>query len=322
MIQTAIGGVEVLELADVDEPAVERGGLLLRATAIGMNFHDVEARRRGDPGMVLPGIPGTDVVGIVQEVGEGVTGFAPGDRIVALTRSGGYAEYVSVRAQTAVRVPDGVSDQLAACAPTAGLSAWFLRREFLAPDAESVVAYAAAGAVGHWLGALLREHPGRKIGIVSSPEKADQAKRAGYDIVLNRTAELDLVRAVRRATWGYGTDLVLDAVAGPRFADSFRMLHPGGTVVLYGRAGGVPRLDEMPEAFLDARRNLGLHTWFLTRAVALNVKAINPALDELLALLAAGAVEMPLLELQLSEAPHAQRLMESGSTVGKVVFRP
>lgn len=322
LMQTAIGGVDVLTFAEVDEPVVAQGSLLVRATAIGLNFHDIETRRRGERGIPVPGIPGTDVAGVVEAVGAGVTGFAPGDRVTALTRSGACAELVTVRAQTAALIPDGVSDVLAASVPTAGLTAWFLVDRFVTPTTESVAAHAAAGAVGHWLGALLRDHPCRTIGVVSTPEKADSARRSGYDIALDRAAEPDLVRAVRRATWGYGAELVLDPVAGPRFGDSFRMLHPDGTVILYGRAAGTPDLTALPEVFLDARRNLGLRTWFLTRAVALQLRSVRPALDELLALVAAGRVEMPVTELPLSEASRAHELMESGRTVGKVVFRP
>ncbi|MEU3351630.1 zinc-binding dehydrogenase [Streptomyces sp. NPDC037389] len=327
LIQTGVGDVGVLKLTDTPAPTARGGQLLVRTTAIGLNFHDVEDRRRIATGLTFPVVPGTDVVGVVEDVGPGAEGFAVGDRVVALVRSGGFAEYAVIRAQMAARLPDGLDDATAASIPTAGLTAWFLARDHVPDGTGPVVAHAAAGGVGHWLGALLPPRAPHTIGIVSSPRKAELARQAGYRHVIDRSAidrsaGNDLVRAVRRATGGYGASVVLDPVAGPRFADSFRMLHPGGHVVLYGRAAGNPELTGLPTAFLDARRNLGLHTWYLGRAVTLHARSVGPALAELAGVLADGRVRMPVTELPLSEVRHGHTLLESGATVGKVVFRP
>ncbi|MEV6104758.1 zinc-binding dehydrogenase [Streptomyces sp. NPDC051940] len=320
LVQTGVGGTDVLRTADLPVPEVRAGTLLVRVTAIGLNFHDVENRRRGEEGLAFPTVPGTDVVGVVEETGPGVTDFAPGDRVVALARGGGCAEYALAWARTAAKLPDGVDDALAAGIPTAGLTAWFLLERFVPAGTRAVAAYAAAGGVGHWLGGLLARRPVRSIGLVSSPRKAELARAAGWTHTVDRTA--DPVRAVRRAAWGYGACVVLDPVAGPGFADSFRMLRPGGTAVLYGRAGGPPDLGELPAAFLDVRRNLGLRTWFLGRELTLSAKEIAPALRELVAEAAAGRITLPVTELPLSAARHAHALLESGSSEGKLVLRP
>ncbi|MGW4947540.1 quinone oxidoreductase family protein [Actinoplanes sp. NPDC004185] len=322
LMQHAVGGPEVLSVVDTEEPRPGAGQLLVRITAAGLNFHDVETRRRGDPGIRLPAIPGTDVVGVVEQVGRGAGGFTAGDRVVALTRYGGCAEYAVVPAQTAARLPDGVPDSQAAGVPTAGLTAWFLTRDLVPVDARAVVCHAAAGGVGLWLGTLLARRGVPAVGIVSTPVKARLASAAGYPHVVDRRTAPDLVRSVRRATHGFGATVVFDGVAGPRFAESFEFLHPGGTVVLFGRAAGAAELTRLPEVFLDVRRNLGLRTWFLGRALTLDGPAVAGALTELAALIAGGGTTMPVTELPLTDAARAYALLESGATTGKLVFRP
>jgi NADPH2:quinone reductase len=322
VIQEAIGPPDVLRVQEVEDPVAGLGALLVRTTAIGVNFHDVESRRRGEAGVQVPGVLGTDVAGTVCAVGPGVSGFKVGDRVVALARQGGYAELTMVSARLTAPLPECVADGLAVSVPTAGLSAWFLLNEFAGPGVESLVTYAAAGGVGHWLGAMLRTRPILAIGIVSSEYKAELACKAGYDAVLNRTAEPDLVQAVRNATGRGGADLVLDTVAGPRFRDSFRMLRAGGTVILFGKANGEPSLQELKDVFQGAKRNLGLRTWYLTRSMSARMGSVRAALEELLGMLAAGEVTMPVHEFPMSEAAEAHRRMEAGETAGKVVLRP
>jgi len=322
LIQTAVGGPEVLTVGELPMPVAAPGELLVRVTAAGLNFHDVEARRRGEPGLRLPAVPGTDVVGVVEDVGRGVTGFAVGDRVLALSRHGACAEYATVPAQTAGLLPAGMDDALAACVPTTGLTAWFLVRDHLPPGARWVVCHAAAGGVGLWLGALIARSGVGSVGVVSCRAKADLALAAGHRRVVDRTEEPDVVRAVRRSTGGRGASVVYDAVAGARFGDSFQVLQPGGTVILYGRAGGAPDLADIPATFLDARRNLGLRTWYLGRALTLFGRDVPGALTELTTLLASGDICMPVAELPLRDAAQAHRLLESGATMGKVVFRP
>lgn len=322
IVQGAVGDVDVLELREVPEPELKRGSVLIRTTAVGVNFHDVEIRRRGERGRELPLVPGTDVAGVVERVADGVRDFAPGDRVVALVQDGGYAEQVLASAALTAPIPDGIDDVVAASTPVPGLTAWFLCRGLLGPQVKQVVAYAAAGGVGCWLGALLSGAPVRAIGIVSGAEKVAVARRAGYDHVVDRSEHASLVDAVRDATLRRGADVVLDAVGGSRFGDSFRMLRADGTVMLYGRAAGAPALNELEDVFLDARGNFALRTFFLTRALMTHMGAIRGAFAELFALVAAGALHVPVRELALAQAGEAQRVLESGHTSGKVVLRP
>jgi NADPH:quinone reductase len=320
IVQTGIGDTDVLQWREVPEPLMIRGGILIRTTVAGVNFHDIEIRRQGERGLSLPFTPGTDVVGIVERVADDVTSIAPGDRVLALLHDGGYATKVVAHARLTVPVPDQVSDELAVSVPVAGLTAWFLTRDTRLPERSQVVVHAAAGGVGTWMGALLRHTSLRTIGLVSSPAKLQVAFESGYDAVVDRSAHPDVVEAVLAATRRRGADVVFDAVAGQNFADSFRMLRPEGTVILYGRAAGPPALTDLPAAFLDARKNIGLRTFFLSRTLLARMKEVPEAMSALLEVVQKGAVPMRITSLPLEGAAEAQRLMESGATTGKVVL--
>lgn len=312
----------MLDVREVAEPELQGGGLLIRATAIGVNFRDVEMRRRGERGRPVPLIPGTDVAGVVERVSPGVTDFARGDRVVALVRDGCYAEVVGAVVALTARIPDEIADSVAASMPVPGLTAWFLRRDLLGPQVEHVVVHSAAGGVGCWMGALLSEGPVRTVGIVSSAKKAVSAQRAGYDRVVDRSRQPNVVDAVRDATLGRGADAVFDAVGGARFGDSFRMLRANGTVTLYGRAAGEPSLHELAEVFLDARGNFGLRTFFLSRALMSHMGEVRSAFEDLFGLVADGSLVLPIIELPLKQAGEAQRALEAQEIIGKVVLRP
>lgn len=320
IVQTDIGGTDVLEWRQVPDPPMIRGGVLIRTTAVGVNFHDIEIRRQGERGLALPFTPGTDVVGIVERVADDVTSIAPGDRVLTLLHNGGYATKVVAHARLTVRVPDGVSDEMAASVPVAGLTAWFLTRDTGLAEGSQVIVHAAAGGVGTWMGALLRGTSLRTIGLVSSPEKLEVAFESGYDAVVDRSAHPDIVEAALTATRRRGADLVFDAVGGRDFADSFRMLRPEGTVILYGRAAGPPALTDLPVAFLDARKNIGLRTFFLSRTMLARMKEVPEAMSALLEVIQKGGAPMRITVLPLDAAAEAQRLMESRATVGKVVL--
>jgi NADPH2:quinone reductase len=322
VVQTGIGAPDVLAWREVPDPPMILGGVLIRTTAVGVNFHDVEIRRQGERGLSLPFTPGTDLAGVVERVADDVAHIVPGDRVLALLPHGGYATKVVSHANLTVPIPDGVSDEMAASVPVAGLTAWFLTRDLALPEGSQVVVHAAAGGVGSWFGALLRDTPLRTIGLVSSPAKREVAFESGYDAVVDRSAHPDLVAAVLTATRRRGADLVFDAVAGPAFADSFRMLRPEGTVILYGRAAGPPALADLPEAFLDARKNIGLRTFFLSRTLLARMKEVPDAMSALLEVIRDGGVPMRITTMPLHAAAEAQRLLESGATVGKVVLVP
>jgi NADPH2:quinone reductase len=318
---TAAGGPEVLKLVDVPEPEPGPGELRVRNRAIAINFHDIQSRRHGEVGLTHPFVPGTDFAGIVDAIGDGVAGFAVGDRVLGIQVHGAYAEKTVVPALIATRIPDEVSFEQAASCPVAGLTAYFLTRDNGVREGTAVVAHAAAGSVGCFLGALLRDAGALSIGLVSSDEKADTARQAGYRHAVNYRRE-DIVARVRELTGGRGADLVLDSVAGPGTARTFEMLRPGGTAVLFGRAAGDPPPAAILETFLGASRNLGLRTYFLGTTIATELPHIPEAWAALFDLFRRGAIHLPIERLPLAEAGRAQARIEAQQTTGKLILVP
>jgi NADPH2:quinone reductase len=318
---TAVGGPEVLKTVEVPEPEVAPGTLRVRNRAIAINFHDIQGRRRGEPGQSHPYIPGTDFAGEVDAIGAGVRGFKVGDRVLGINVAGAYAEKSVVPAMLAVPIPDQVSYEQAAACPVAGLTSYFMIRDLGVGNEMNVVVHAAAGSVGCFMGGLLREIGAPCIGLVSTAEKAEVARRAGYTHVINYRQE-DPVARVRQLSAGAGADVVYDSVAGPEFARSFEMCRAGGTVVLFGRAAGDPPREVIDSAFLGAARNLGLRTYFLGTTIFSNPPALHEAYAKLFGGLAGGTIFLPIETLPLEQAADAHARIETQQTVGKVILLP
>ncbi len=316
-----LGGPEQLELVEVPEPSPGPGQIRVANRAVAINFHDVGARRKGEPGVPLPFIPGTDFAGVVDAVGEGVMAFRPGDHVLCIHFHGAYAEKSLALEALATRIPDGVPFERAACCPVAGLTAHFLVRDLRVGPGRVVVGHAAAGSVGCFLGGLLRETGAVSIGLVSSEAKASVARHAGWQHVVDYGRE-SVVARVRELSGGRGADVVFDAVAGPRFAQSFEMCAAEGTVVLFGRAAGDPPEAAVMETFLTSGRNLGLRTYFLGTTLTNRLAELPSAYAHLFEALRTGKVQLPIETLPLARAADAHARLEAGRTVGKLVLTP
>jgi NADPH2:quinone reductase len=318
---TAVGGPEVLKVVEVPEPKAARGTLLLRNRAVGVNFHDVQVRRHGTRSQTPPFIPGTDFAGDVEAVGEGVKGFAEGDRVLGIAMAGAYAEKSVVPAVLATRIPDEISYEQAAACPQPGLTSCFMIRDHGVGEATNVVVHAAAGSVGCFMGGLLALKRAPSIGLVSTEAKAEVARRAGYLHVINYRRE-DPVERVRQITASAGADVVYDSVAGPGFARSFEMCRAGGTVVVFGRAAGNAPREVIDQAFLGATRNLGLRTYFLGTTLFSDPQSHGEAYPTLFDGLASGAISLPIETFPLEEATDAHARLEGQQTVGKLILLP
>ena len=318
---TAIGGPEVLRLVDVPEPQPGPGFVRVRNRAIAVNFHDINTRRGDEPDVQLPMIPGSDFAGVVDAVGDGVTHIKCGDRILGINTSGAYAEATLAMALLAIPIPDGLSFELAAACPVAGLTAYFMTHQVQTVGAaDAVVVHAAAGSVGCFMGGLLRELRAMSIGLVSTDAKAEVARRAGYAHVVNYRIE-DPVARVQALTNGNGARLVYDSVAGPLFQRSIDMTAVDGTVVLFGHAAG----DPPPEAlayWLRSHRNLALRTYFLGATIQAHLGDIPAAYAHLFGALQSGAIHLPMESMPLADAARAHARIEQQQTVGKVILLP
>src|SRR5947207_2890696 len=194
------GGPEKLrwETVEVGEPGADE--LRIRHTAIGVNFHDTYVRSGSYRTLTLPGIPGVEAAGVVERVGPGVSGFAPGNRVCYIDEKyGGYAEARLLPARLALRIPDGLSDEAAAALTVKGLTAcMLLRRVHAVHPGERLLVHAAGGAVGQLLVRWAKHLGATVITTVGSAEKARVARECGADGVIRYREEDFVARDERR----------------------------------------------------------------------------------------------------------------------------
>jgi NADPH2:quinone reductase len=317
---TAVGGPEVLKLVDVEEPEPGPGEIRVANQAIAINFHEINERRGQGTTPGLPAPMGSDFAGPIDGVGEGVDALKVGDRVVGMAMRGAYAEKTCTPAALAFPIPEGVTSEQAASCPVAGLTAYFLLYDnHVGPDS-TVVAHAGAGSVGCFVAGVAKRIGCTTIGLVSTDEKAEIAKKAGYTHVVVYRKE-DPVAAIERLTNGRGADLVLDSVGGPDFEKSYDMCGVEGTVVLFGHAAG----DPTPEALLSFQgkgKNLGLRVFFLPTTMFARMSVLATAYQELFAGFQSGDIYLPIDRMPLAEVREAHRRIEAQETVGKVILQP
>jgi NADPH2:quinone reductase len=241
---SSAGGPDVLTPVELPDPQAGPGTLLVEVAAAGVNYIDTY-QRAGIYPMTLPYVPGLEGAGRVRTVGDGVSGFAAGDRVAWSENLGSYAELVAVAAEKAVPVPDALSDEVAAAALLQGMTAHCLVTDcHPVQPGEDVLVHAAAGGLGLMLTQLATARGGRVIGTVSTPEKEELARAAGAAEVIRYTEVDDLAAAVREVTGGAGVHVAYDSVGATTFDASLAALRRRGLLVLCGASSGpVPPLD-------------------------------------------------------------------------------
>ncbi|HET8948583.1 MAG TPA: quinone oxidoreductase [Candidatus Polarisedimenticolia bacterium] len=315
------GGPEMLRLEEIDPGRPGPGEVLLRQTALGVNFIDTYHRTGLYPLPSLPHVLGQEGAGVVEEVGSGVTGLAQGMRVAyAGGTTGAYAERRLVPAARLVPLPDDIDDRTAAGMMLRGMTAEYLiRRTFKVEPGMWVLFHAAAGGVGaiacQWL-----KHLGAKvIGTVGSDAKAERAKKEGCAEVIVYTRE-PFAERVRSITAGAGVPVVYDSVGKATFEGSIACLARRGMLVAFGNASGAaPPFDPL---VLSRKGSL-----YLTRPTLFDYTATR---EELLASAGAlfdvvrrGAVKVTVGQtFPLAQAAEAHRALESRNTIGSTILIP
>jgi NADPH2:quinone reductase len=229
------GGPEVLELVDIPVPEPTEDQVLIRVSHAGLNFADTHQRENTYLARAqLPLVPGTEVAGVVERA---AGDFKEGQRVMALTGTGGYAEYAVAPASQVFPIPEGVDDAIALALVVQGLTAWHLYKTSarLRPG-ESVVVIAASGGVGNLAVQLAKPFgAGRVIATASSEEKRERALSIGADAALDPNME-GLGDAIREANGGKRVDVVLEMAGGTVFDECLSVLAPFGRLVAYGIA--------------------------------------------------------------------------------------
>ncbi|MCB1623056.1 MAG: quinone oxidoreductase [Pseudomonadales bacterium] len=314
------GGPEVMQLESIDPGKPGPGQVLVKQTAIGLNFIDVYDRTGLYP-MPLPGGLGREAAGFVLAIGARVKGFKRGDRVAyVLNNTGAYCDVRNVPADRLVKLPKGVSNEQAAVLMLKGLTAHYLiRRTHRVTKGDTLLVYAAAGGVGLILTQWARSLGARVIGVVGSEAKAVIAKKAGCQHVLLQD-RVDLAAAVKKLTKGVGVDVVYDSIGKDTFLPSLDCLRPRGLMVSFGNASGpVP-----PISILELTKRGSL---FLTRPSLFGYIAARADLEsaarETFAALKAKRFKLQINQrYALAAAAQAHRDLEARKTTGATVLIP
>jgi NADPH:quinone reductase-like Zn-dependent oxidoreductase len=333
------GELDVMQCADVPDPAPGPGEALLQVKACALNHLDVWVRR-GWPGLKLemPHWGSADVAGVIAGLGEGVTGWQVGQRVVAdpgistiedeFTRRGedslspGYcilgeqvrgaaAEYITVPARNLLAMPDGLDYPEAAAPLLVSLTAWrmLIHRAGLRAG-ESVLVVGAGGGVNSMAVQIARLAGATVYAVTSNAEKAEKARQLGADVALDRS-QVDWGREIYKLTGKRGVDVVVDNVGAATIRTSMRAVVRGGRIAIVGNTSG-------PQAEIDVRfihgkqisligSTMGSHQDFLNVTALLWAGRLRPVIDRV----------MPL-----SEGREAFAAMERGELFGKIVLLP
>lgn len=236
---TRQGGPDVIEWTDVDLPPPAAGEVRMRNHAIGLNFIDTYHRSGLYP-VKLPSGLGVEAAGVIEALGEGVTGWTVGQRVCTFgPMLGAYGEARNIPAAALFATPDTVSDELAAAALLKGCTAEFLVERCARVEAGwPVLVHAAAGGVGLLLVQWLKHVGARVLGTVSTAEKAELARAAGADEVVVTNGGSDVAAAARAFAGGRGVRVVFDGIGRDTWESSLDCLAPRGLMVSYGNASG------------------------------------------------------------------------------------
>jgi NADPH2:quinone reductase len=319
IVVSRLGGPEVLEWRKAAPGEPGPGQVLVRHTAVGLNFIDVYHRTGLYP-LQLPFTPGVEAAGLVEKVGPGVQDLEPGDRVAYLQASppGSYREGRVVAADKLFRLPDAIDDETGAAIMLKGCTVEYLvRRTFPVKKGDWALVHAAAGGVGLLLCQWLKALGAHVIGTVGSDEKADLVKDNGCDHpVLYRTE--DVAARVKQITDGRGVDVAYDSVGKDTFHGSIDSLRPRGMMVSFGNASGP--VEPMPPLLLSQKGSL-----FLTRPTIghyyRNREESAEGVAALFQVVSSGQVRPHIgARYPLGDAADAHRALEARETVGSTVL--
>ena len=310
-----------LEVKEVPEPSAAPGGLVVEVRAAGCNFFDilmVKGQYQVKP--PFPFTPGAEIAGTVREVGEGVSGFALGDRVLAAPGLGGFAESCALPAASATRIPDAMSFEEAAALPIiypTSYCALIDRADLQA--GEDLLVHAAAGGVGIAAVQIGKALGARVIATAGGAEKLEVALRNGADEAIDYRSE-DFIARVKELTGGKGADVIYDSVGGDIFDQSLKCIAWNGRLLVVGFASG--RIPEIKANRILLKNiavtgiNWGGHT-------VKDPKRVPEVMDALFELHAKGAIKPVVYKsYALGEVPLALSELGSRKTYGKLIISP
>ena len=314
------GGPEVLEIKNVDIRDPSPDQVLIKHKAIGLNYIDTYHRAGSYP-LPLPTGIGLEGAGMIKKIGSKVKGLSVGDLVAyAGVPLGAYAEERVYPADKLVKVPDGISPEIAACIMTKGLTTYYLLYKTYKVSAnETLLFHAAAGGVGQIFCQWAKSIGCKLIGTVGSDEKVDMAKKNGCDFVINYRKE-NFDKKVLEITENKGVDVVYDGVGKDTFEKSINCLKVRGMMVSFGNSSGSLNL-------IDVKKYIVPKSIFFTRPALMNYMANRNELEEgtqaLFKQIKFGKVKIKIFkEYNLSDVRKAHEDLESRKIIGPAILIP
>ena len=339
VVITKHGPPEVLRVEDRPDPPVGPGGVRIAVRAAGINFADTMARAGSYPDAPKPpSVVGYEVAGEVESVGAGVDSVKPGDRVIAGTRFGGYAELVAVPAEQVIPLPQSLSFEQGAAFPVCYGTAWAaLMIMGGLRSGDRALIHAAAGGVGI-AATQIAKRAGAEIFGTASASKHDAIRAQGVDHPIDYRSQ-DFAEEAMRITEGVGLDLIIDAIGPTSFKKDYRILRPGGRLVMYGLSEAQTGEKRDIPALLKglARMPLATMPWWKSLQMMGENKGVfglnmlswwdEEGLDRMLKPLGEGLengdyVPVVAEAFSFERAAEAHRYIGERRNVGKVVLTP
>ncbi|OAT80626.1 zinc-binding alcohol dehydrogenase [Bacillus sp. MKU004] len=310
-----------MKVEETEKPAPGNGELLVEVYAVGLNPVDYKTATNGMPSWTFPHILGLDVAGVVAEVGDGVTGWKKGDRVVYhgdFSKKGGYAEFALITAHTASKLPEGISFEEAAALPTAGYTAYqAIHRKLPLDQIDSILIHGGAGGVGGF-GVQLAKLAGKTVISTASSHNHEYVKSLGADYVIDYREE-NVKERVMEITDGRGVDAVIDAVSRQSATDALDMLAYMGHIVYIA---GAPDFTVIkPFTKVVSYHEIALAAAHQSDDVQAQ-KDFAVIGDHMLSLLSEGKLDAMLKEvISLEEVPDALNRLSERHVKGKIVAK-
>lgn len=319
VIMNETGAPDVMQLEDIDLPAPGDGEVQIRQTAIGLNYMDVYQRSGYYP-MDTPSPLGLEAAGEITAIGTGVSDLSVGNRVVYGGVLGAYATHRNAPAARVIKLPDSISDEIAAAALMKGMTAeYLLERTYKVQPGDKVLFYAASGGVGQIAGQWGKHLGAEMIGVTSGPENCARALEQGYAHAIDRKTE-DIAARVKEITDGAGVPVVYDSIGKATYEASMASLATYGMFVSFGATTG-----EAPAIAPGTLQHGG--SLYFTRPTLANY--VGPRADlehsasRVFEMIESGKVKISINQKRpLSEVAAAHLELEAGTTTGSTILTP
>ncbi len=317
------GGVDVLKVGEAEKPAPKQGEVLVKVVATSINRPDLVQRQGNYP--PPPGdseILGLEVAGTIEELGEGVTGWNVGDRVITLVGGGGYAEYAVAYASHLMPIPDSMSFEEAACVCESYITA-FLNVFMIGglEDGQTAILHGGGGGVNTAAIQLAKAlTPNAKLIVTAHPSKIERVKELGADLVIDYTVNPDFTDIIKEYTGKKGVDVILDHVGAAYLKPNMNSLAYKGKLVIIGVISGIKA--ELNLALMMVKRQQIIGSVLRSRPVSEKGEIVAEFTKRALPKFADRTI-VPIIEkvFSIDEIVEAHRMMEEDKHFGKIVLK-